>query len=213
MNKYKKPLLLTFLLGAPVFVILFLYGFNKNQYDIEVFYPNGYLDQTPGIPHKVKSFELTDQDSAVFGFPQKDSALYVVNFFFTRCGSFCPVVTNKLSRVQDKFGDNDKVKILSLSVDPEFDTPKILKDYETAFAISGNNWKLLTGNKEEIYNIINEGFLLPVQDSAAGEHDFIHSDRIVLIDSQQRIRGYYEGQNNEEIDRLLAEVSILLSQF
>lgn len=204
--------LLVFLLVAPVLVLFFLYFFNENHYDVPIYYKNGVHGETPGEAHQVASFTLANQKGEQYTFDPQGEQVYVVNFFFTTCGSFCPKVTNNLLRVQDRFSAKQDVRILSLSVDPKTDQPKVLSDYAERYGIQSSQWQLLTGKKDKIYDIILNEFLLPIEEDGSESHSFLHSDKIVLVDGQGRIRGYYGGQEDEEVDRLLAETKVVLNQ-
>lgn len=214
MSKNLRTGLLVAILAVPVFTILFLYGFNENSYDIEVYYPNGIRGDTPGQTHTVKDFSLIDHQGNTYSFDAGgQEKVYAVNFFFTRCGSFCPAVMSQFSRVQDRFEEEERVNLLSISVDPEFDKPEIMAKYAEGYNVDYNQWKLLTGEKEEVYDIIINQFVLPIEDASVVTPDFLHSDKIVLVDSKGRIRGYYSGQDEEEVNRLIGEIKILLNQF
>lgn len=220
-KKYFRAGILFLVLGVPVFVFLFLKYFGNNKFDLPHYFPelneSGEVKLIDGDTSfvKVPSFKLLDQDSTELTF--NEGQIRVVGFFFSRCGTICPITNKNLLRVAENFKKNKDLQILSITVDPKFDTPRILKLYAKTFDFSGNNWKFLTGDKKYIYDLCIKGFKLPVSD--ASEYDpkitdidqtFIHSDRLLLIDKQNHIRGIYEGTNVTEIDRLMVEIKVLL---
>jgi protein SCO1/2 len=101
------------------------------------------------------------------------------------------------------------VQILSFTVDPKNDDISVLNEYSQKFSISGDEWQFVTGEKEKIYHLARCGFILPVEDGDGSPEDFIHSEKFILVDGQKRIRGYYDGTDRDEVDRLLVEIAIL----
>jgi protein SCO1/2 len=139
-----------------------------------------------------------------------EGKITIVDFFFTSCPSICPVMSKEMERVNDHFRDEPNVQILSISIDPTYDTPQILKAYaEEHHAIPGK-WHFLSGSKEETFQLARCGFVLPALDGNGVPDDFVHSDKFILIDDQGRIRGYYSGTTREEVDLLMLETKILL---
>ena len=140
----------------------------------------------------------------------------MASFFFTRCGTICPKITGQLSRVQDTFNQDPDVKLISISVDPAYDHPEKLQAYSKRFDANEGQWTFLTGEKKVIYPLILKGFHVPLAD--ASEYDaaiknpdetFIHSERLVLVDKEGVIRGFYVGTDKKEVDRLLVEIKVL----
>ena len=220
-KKYFRAGILFLVLGVPVFVFLFLKFFGNNKFDLPHYFPelaeNGEVKIVNGdtLFVKVPDFKLFDQDSIELSF--KQGQIRVVGFFFSRCGTICPVTNKNLLRVAENFKKSKDLQILSITVDPKYDSPYILKLYSQTFGFSGDNWRFLTGDKKYIYDLCIKGFKLPVSD--ASQYDskisdvdqtFIHSDRLLLIDKENHIRGIYEGTNVTDIDRLMVEIKVLL---
>lgn len=204
------------ILMIPVLIFLFLKGFGKNEYDLPIFFQNGVDNPFQECPpsdssqHFIPEFRFINQDGKQFGRAEMKGKITIVDFFFTSCPSICPVMSKEMERVNDHFRDEPLVQILSISIDPTFDTPEILKAYaEEHHAIPGK-WQFLSGTKEETFQLARCGFVLPALDGNGVPDDFVHSDKFILIDEQGRIRGYYSGTTREEVDLLMLETKILL---
>lgn len=210
--------MLLLILVIPVFIYLFLQSFGSNSYAIPVFYEEGvessleHCEFSKG-QHFVPDFTMTSHDNEEIAGELMENKITVVDFFFTSCPDICPVMSSELGRVNEIFKDKTAVQIFSFTVDPAYDTPQVLNAYAKEYGAEGGQWKFLTGEKEEIYSLARCGFLLPVQDGDGSKADFIHSEKIILVDGQKRIRGYYDGTDREEIDRLITEINILLDTY
>ena len=159
--------------------------------------------------HRIEYFSLINQDGLVRTGDDWKNKIVVANFFFTHCHIVCPKMTYNLSKVSKVFENDKSVLINSFSVDPERDSVKQLKKYADRFKIATDKWDLLTGNKNDIYKLARNSFMIVATDGDGGPDDFIHSDRLVLIDTQKRIRGYYDGTIDKETRRLIADIKRL----
>ena len=201
----------------PVCIIYFLRNFGENKFVIPVYHQNAAelssdICVFPEGQHFIPDFNLVNQKNNGISASYFDDHITVVNFFFSSCPTICPVMNSELMRVQGNFYDNPRVRVLSVSVDPEYDQPDVLARYAELTGAHENQWNFVTGNKEGIYELIRCGFVLPAQEGVSGSDDFIHSDRFVLVDSQRRIRGYYSGTDRSDVDRLVVEMKILLQE-
>ena len=231
MNKKAGVLFLVLIL--PVFIYIGLKTFGTNHYSLPRFVPA--IDSTTGeikmakrlnprwneseidtIFQTIPSFSLTDETGKTFVSNSLKDKIYVTSFFFTRCGTICPKITSQLSRVQDTFLGDPEVQFLSISVDPKYDQPEKLATYAKRFDANKGQWHFLTGEKKLIYPLVLKGFHVPLAD--ASEYDaaiknpdetFIHSERLVLVDKEGIIRGFYDGTDKKEVDRLLVEIKVL----
>lgn len=213
-----KTGLLLIILVIPVFIYLFLQSFGSNSYAIPIFYEDGVVSSLPNCEfaegqHYIPEFKLISQDQTNITDKALENNITIVDFFFTSCPDICPVMSSELSRVQEVFRNKKLVNLLSITVDPAYDSPAILKKYAEEFGADTAQWNFLTGEKETIYSLARCGFLLPVEDGDGSKEDFIHSEKIILVDQQKRIRGYYDGTDREEIDRLITEINILLDEY
>lgn len=138
--------------------------------------------------------------------------IIVANFFFTLCPVVCPKMTAQLKRVAQQFEKDNQVVIASFSVDPERDSTQRLQQYATQFRINIYNWQLLTGDKKQIYRLARHAFRVTATDGDGGPQDFIHSDKLILMDRSSRIRGYYNGTDATETAQLIKDIQRLLKE-
>ncbi len=181
----------------------------------------GYLNlsrrpEPPPVIKEVPSFSLTHHDGTTVTREQFTGEPWIADFIFTRCAAICPRMTSQMSHVVESLGEDSPVRIASFSVDPEHDTPDVLAEYARKHG-AGDGWYFLTGETETLHKLSREGFMLGVEsappaDIALGNDPIIHSNRFVLIDRQNRIRGYYDPFDPEGIERLLREVKVVLKE-
>ncbi len=171
-------------------------------------------EQGETVHHKIPDFTFTNQQGQSVTEDDLNGQITIVNFFFTSCPTICPKMMNKLKRVQNKFAENDKVQILSHTVDPEHDSVDVLADYGQRLSIKPGMWDLVTGDKRKIYKMARSGYELVAVEGKKGDGSgFVHSERVALIDWERRIRGYYEGTEDEDIDKLMEDVRFLLKKY
>jgi len=217
MNKnLMKTGILSLLLLVPVLFIIFL-NTGKNSYQLERFRtidgkPTKYLLNEDGQPHKLPPFSFTDQYGKPF--TEKDIAgkVVIADYIFTRCQTICPKMSNYLEDVQRAFADNPNVVLLSHTVDPDFDSVAVLNTYAKVHGALQGKWYFLTGEKSELYKHASEGYKIVASEEATGPDAFVHSDRIVLLDKNGYIRGYYNGTDSMQVDTLILETKIVLSE-
>lgn len=162
--------------------------------------------------HRVGNFSLTNQEGETYSHNDLKGKVYVADFFFTSCPSICPKMTKNLQRVAKEMKDEEDFKIISFTVDPGNDTVEKLKKYAAEHKIDANQWNLLTGDKETIYELGVYGYLLSAQEDALAPGGFLHSGQFVLVDKEKRIRGVYEGTNPKEMDKLIEDAKILMDE-
>ncbi|OJJ16463.1 SCO family protein [marine bacterium AO1-C] len=221
MNKIVKAGVLIILLALPVFLYLFLKVFGQNKYSLPVYYPMGVdsvkVDgkwKVDSVYHKITPFEFTNQDNKKVSSESVKDKIYVADFFFTRCGSICPKMSSQLTRVQEAFKGEQNVKILSFSIDPEHDSVDILKNYAAQYKAVSGQWHFLTGDKHKIYDLGQKGFKIPVgKEEEVVTPDYFHSSRLMLVDKQGRIRGYYNGVSRDDVDKLILEIKVLIQEY
>lgn len=168
----------------------------------------------------VPPFSFTDQNGKTISNKDYDGKVYVVEFFFTTCPDICPIMTENMIKIQDKFLGNPNLAIASFTIDPNHDTPEVLKEYAQKKGITKPQWHLLTGEKEDIFKLANEGFNLYVGDAPEVEGGFEHSGFFALIDQEGNIRSrkdengnpivYYDGLEDKGIQMLKEDIKKLL---
>lgn len=139
--------------------------------------------------------------------------ILLVDFFFTTCKTICVDMHRNMKKVQQDFIDEPDVQILSHTVDPEIDSVKQLFQYAVDNNISSKNWFLLTGDKKDIYKMARNGYFITATQGDGGPTDFIHDDKIVLIDKEGQIRGYYNGTDSLKVKQLTDAVKVLLASY
>lgn len=169
-----------------------------------------------GFGHKIAPFTFTNQNGVAFGSKQLKNKIYVAEYFFTTCGTICPIMNSNMQTVQEALKDESDFHIVSITVDPETDSPKQLKAYAKAHGANDKQWHFLTGEKEQLYQLARKSFfvLKPAETRNQGDvgSDFIHTNYFVLVDRQQRIRGYYDGTNKHEVEVLINDAKLLLEE-
>jgi len=160
--------------------------------------------------HRVKDFNLTNQNGINITSKDYENKIYVVDFFFTRCPSICPIMTNNMLKVQEEFIKNDDIMLLSMSVTPEIDSVEILKNYAIQKGVNDSKWNITTGSKKHIYELARKSYFAVVEQGDGGLQDFIHTPNFILVDTKKQIRGIYDGTQENEIDRLIEDIYILV---
>jgi protein SCO1/2 len=159
----------------------------------------------------VPKFELVNQDSQPFGSEQLAGKIWIADFIFTSCPGPCPIISTRMSELQKPLAKSD-VHLVSVSVDPEKDTPEVLRVYAGKLRIQPLRWDFLTGSRAAIYSLSKDGFKLGVSDGSEEEGVPVHSTRFVLVDRRGTIRGYYDALAPDGVTKLLADTNHLLRE-
>ena len=170
----------------------------------------------------VPKFELIDQNNTSISNKDYNGKVYVVEFFFSTCPSICPVMNKNMVDIQNEFFGNPNFGIVSITIDPENDTPKVLKEHADALGVKSANWHFLTGDKKYIYDIANKGFNLYAGENSKANGGFEHSGFFALIDKKGNIRCrkdefgnptlYYDGLEKKGIKTITADIKKLLNE-
>ncbi len=159
--------------------------------------------------HRIADFSLLNQNGDTITQENYRDKIYVADFFFTTCPTICPIMTANLVEVQAALVNDPEVLLLSHSVTPEIDSVAQLKKYAIEKGVNDAKWNLVTGDKEQIYELARKSYLAVQEDGDGGPFDMIHTENFILVDKQRRIRGFYDGTKEEEMDRLLSDIEIL----
>ncbi len=163
---------------------------------------------------EVPPFTLTDTDGQPFGSDALAGKVWIADFMFTSCPTICPVLSTNLSRVQDELKSRelgDDVILVSISVDPERDTPDVLEEYGKRFGAEPGRWRFLTGERTAIWTLCRDGFHLPVQDNPGNTAEpILHAGKFVLVDQTGTIRGYYDGEKSAVVDAIVTDAARLV---
>ena len=164
------------------------------------------LDDLP-ISGSVPDFEFTDSNGETITREDMEGKVWVADFIFTTCTMACPIMTGNMNLIHKSFKDDNNVRIISISVYPEYDTPEVLKEYASRYNANTDRWHFLTGPEESVKNIIKTGFKI-------GDYEDIifHSEKFALVDVRGNIRGYYSGMETEDMSKLKKDIKRLLRE-
>ena len=176
------------------------YEVNEKLVDSSISYISKY--------HKISDFELINQNGVTITQEYYKNKIYVADFFFTTCQSICPIMTKNMLKIQEQLKNDKEILLLSHTVTPEIDSVQQLKRYALENSVDDSKWNLVTGDKRQIYDLARKSYLA-VEDSEFGDFDMIHTENFMLIDKQRQIRGFYDGTDIKEIERLLVDIEIL----
>ena len=169
-----------------------------------LFKESSTLDDLP-ISGSVPDFEFTDSNGETITREDMEGKVWVADFIFTTCTMACPIMTGNMNLIHKSFKDDNNVRIISISVYPEYDTPEVLKEYASRYNANTDRWHFLTGPEESVKNIIKTGFKI-------GDYEDIifHSEKFALVDVRGNIRGYYSGMETEDMSKLKKDIKRLL---
>ncbi len=214
----KKFAILFFVLLFPSLLYIFLTKGKHNFTVLPIYGPKQAIVKTVNGKeitdtnyHEIPDFTFTNHLGKQIVSDTTTDKIFVTNFFFSTCKSICIPMNQEMNRLYNRFKNDGDVKFYSITVDPEKDSVSTLKDYSEQFNLTNDKWDFLTGNKSDIYRLAEKKFFLTaIEDTTIP--DFIHDDRIVLIDAKRRIRGYYKGTDNKEVDKLIDEIKVLKAE-
>jgi protein SCO1/2 len=219
-----KRVVLLILLVLPFLVyFIFVYNSEENFFQtLDYVGPPQVTAEGDSVPYQIPPFGFTNQYDTTVTSQDLRGQLYVANFFFTSCPTVCPAMNYQVQQIQERFENYEQFRILSFSVDPEHDTPAVLRDYAQKMKAQPGRWHFLTGPKDSIYNTAPDYFLNALEDSAA-PGGFMHSQYLVLVDWQGRIRsrrddrgnlkGVYDGTSQTEVNKLKDDIKVLIAEY
>lgn len=163
--------------------------------------------------HTVSDFSLTNQNGETVTQEDYQNKIYVADFFFTTCPTICPIMTKNMADIQKRIQDDDEVMLLSHSVTPQIDSVAQLKKYAEEKGVDDTKWNLVTGDKKQIYKLARKSYLAVKEDGDGGPYDMIHTENFILVDKQRRIRGFYDGTEKEDVEKLMEDLAILKNSY
>ncbi len=164
------------------------------------------------IYQKIPAFRFLNQDSILYSSSNLENKVHVADFIFTSCPGICPVMTSQMQRLQEMTKEYPTFQIVSFSVDPERDTPSKLKEYAKSHRADLSRWVFLTGPMDSIYKVGIKGYYLGMQKDSTEPGGYLHSGRFVLVDKKGLIRGYYDGTNAHDVNKLAKDLKLLLEE-
>ena len=155
----------------------------------------------------IPEFEFIDSEGQSVNLNTLKGKVWVADFIFTTCTMACPIMTGNMNTIHKKYKKNDDLRLVSISVYPEYDTPEVLKEYASQYDANTDKWHFLTGKEAAIKNVIKNGFKI-------GDYEDIifHSEKFALVDKNGMIRSYYNGMKTEDMDKLKKDINRLLKQ-
>lgn len=163
--------------------------------------------------HKVADFKLINQNGKTITQKEYQGKIYIADFFFTRCQTICIAMAYNMSELQEKYKNDKDIMFLSHSVTPVMDSVSVLKEYAERKGVIDGKWNVTTGSKKHIYELARKSYFAVLDEGDGGEQDFIHTEQFVLVDKERRIRGYYDGTDKEDMQKLQDDIVLLKSEY
>lgn len=160
----------------------------------------------------VQAFELSSSEDLAFTEADLDGGVWVVNFFFTRCPTICPLLMDGVHEVYQRWADEEDVHFLSITVDGGFDTAEVLRAYREARGLPSDRWVLATGERQTIVTLSEQSFLQAVAEQMDEQGDILHSSRVLVLDRERKLRGWFDVFDEADHPRLDAVIDYLLKE-
>ncbi|MCF6298013.1 MAG: SCO family protein [Flavobacteriaceae bacterium] len=213
-KKSKSTLIFLFFFILVVFPII--YFLVKPKSELPVYNP---IDVNPRLVddevrhikrgHKVGNFDLINQNGKIITQDSFKNKIYVADFFFTRCQTICPIMAINMANLQENYKDDSEIKFLSHSVTPVIDSVSVLRTYANEKGAIDGKWEITTGEKKQIYALARKSYFAVLDEGDGGDQDFIHTEQFILIDKKGQIRGFYDGTDKSEVERIYKDIEIL----
>ncbi|QNM85386.1 SCO family protein [Polaribacter pectinis] len=163
--------------------------------------------------HRIADFELTNQNGEIITNNNYKNKIYIADFFFTRCQTICIAMAYNMSELQDFYKNDNNIMFLSHSVTPVIDSVSVLKEYADRKGVIDGKWNVTTGSKKHIYELARKSYFAVLDEGNGDENDFIHTEQFVLVDKERRIRGYYDGTEKEDMEKLKKDITLLKEEY
>jgi protein SCO1/2 len=213
------PLLIFFLVFSAIVVTVF-YHLLKVDNRLKVFNP---ADVNPRLVddsmihiqknHTIADFKLINQNGKTITNDDYKDKIYIADFFFTRCQTICIAMAYNMSELQSYYKNDDDIMFLSHSVTPIIDSVSVLKEYANRKGVIDGKWNVTTGPKKHIYELARKSYFAVTDEGNGDENDFIHTEQFVLVDKEQRIRGYYDGTEKKDMEKLKKDIVLLKEEY
>ena len=163
--------------------------------------------------HSIADFKLINQNGEIITQNDYKNKIYIADFFFTRCTNICIAMAYNMNELQEYYKNDDDILFLSHSVTPEIDSVSVLKKYAIDKGVIDGKWNVTTGDKMHIYELARKSYFAVIEDGDGGEDDFIHTEQFVLIDKERRIRGFYDGTDFKDMEKLKQDMVLLKAEY
>ena len=215
----------SWVITVAIFVVILIggmalaYPLLKSEKKLKVYQPSDInpklvdkSKQAVESDHTVADFKLVNQLGDTITQANFENKIYVADFFFATCPSICPIMSQNIAVLQEEFSDRPEVMFLSHSVTPEIDSVAALYDYGELYEANSERWMLTTGDKKHIYELARKSYFAVLDEGDGGKQDFIHTENFILVDTDGRLRGFYDGTSEADMQRLADEIEILLEE-
>lgn len=183
----------------------------KNNHQLPIFGHHDFTE-TDTVYYTVGDFSLVNQDSVVVTNETLDGKIYIADFFFTSCPTICPKMKTQLLRVYEKIKGSEDVSILSHTIDPDYDSVVVLKEFAFNLGVKSPTWQFVTGEKDSIYSLA-ETYLVLADEDPDAPGGYMHSGAFLLVDKERRIRGVYDGTVPEQVNILIKDIDLLRKEY
>ncbi len=210
---------LIFLFFFSIIFVPILYFLVKRKDELPVYNP---VDVNPRLVddsvkhisrnHRISDFSLVNQNGETISKEDFKDKIYVADFFFTRCQTICPIMAVNMKDLQEEFKNDPDLKFLSHSVTPVMDSVPVLRNYADKNGAIDGKWEITTGDKKHIYELARKSYFAVLDEGDGGDQDFIHTEQFILVDKKGQIRGFYDGTEKEEMQRIIDDIAILKSE-
>lgn len=163
--------------------------------------------------HKIADFKLINQNGKTITQKDYQNKIYIADFFFTRCTNICIAMAYNMSELQEFYKDDNDIMFLSHSVTPVIDSVSVLKKYAEEKGVIDGKWNVTTGSKKHIYNLARKSYMAVIEEGDGGEDDFIHTEQFILVDKERRIRGFYDGTDRKDMEKLKEDITLLKQEY
>lgn len=219
-SRIRQRIFLVFLLIFPSVAYLFLSTGREHFISLPYYGPREAVEvERDGekvidtVYHTVPGFSFINHDGRTITEKWLEGKIYVTDYFFATCQSICPKMTSNMVRVQQRFKDVPGLIFLSHTVDPEHDTAEVLLNYAMQVHADTSNWYFVTGDKKALYDQARYGYFITAMEGDGGPEDFIHSEKLVLVDRERHIRGFYDGTTVASVDSLIDDIRVLMADY
>ena len=171
------------------------------------FFKNSEPENNLPIIGNIPDFEFVNSEGETITLTSLKGKVWVADFIFTTCNMACPIMTGNMNIIHKKYKQNDDVRLVSISVYPEYDTPEVLTKYASQYNANTDRWYFLTGEESTVQEVIKDGFKI-------GDYEDIifHSEKFALVDRSGMIRAYYNGMKTEDMKKLKKDINSLLKE-
>lgn len=197
------------ILGLPVVFGILLKKSVFGYKDLPIYTTDEMGEQ---VPYTIDSFTLLDQNGNTFTRDSIGNKVFIANFFFASCPDVCPTINGHMKIASQKLENSTDILFLSHTVDPYNDDVNVLREYADKFEVDDNQWKFLTGRKSTIYHLARDSYKAVIQE-VPDTTDFIHSEKIMLVDKDFHVRGIYDGMNFSEVMNMITDARFLLKTY